>query len=234
MSEQDTKHMLVRDETLGRQAESVLRAMILNGELPAGSRLNEVALSAEMGVSRGPLREAVQRLRGEGLLTVISHRGAYVRTFEAEEIDDLYGLRAALELHAVRLLCRRASAKDVDELEEMLEQTETAMLVEGGQSYPASMDFHMRLVALAGNKALLDRAREVHHQLSLARSMSAKQPVRAQTAITEHQEIVDSLRTGDVQAATDLMEQHLEHARQSALAALGLTTNTPETVKDAP
>lgn len=220
--------MLTRDETLGHQAESVLRAMILSGEIPVGARINEVTLSAELGVSRGPLREAVQRLRGEGLVTVISHRGAFVRTFEVDEIIDLYELRAALELHAIRLLCRRASAKDLSDLDEMLLQTETAMRADGDRVYPQDMDFHMRLVSLAGNQALVARALETHHQLSLARSMSARSPVRAQTAIAEHHAIVESLKRQDVHAATDVMESHLDHARESALAALGLKARDPE------
>ncbi|WP_244929219.1 GntR family transcriptional regulator [Nocardioides sp. W7] len=218
---------LLRAETLGHQAEAVLRNMILRGDIPAGSRLNEVALSAKLGVSRGPLREAVQRLRGEGLVTVVTHRGAFVRTFEAGEIVDLYELRAALELHAIRLACQRVPDAELAELDDLLDETEEVMRTEGGQSYPESMDFHMCLVSLVGNQALLDRALETKNKLSLARSMSARQPVRAQHAISEHQQIVDSLKKRDLHAATDLMQSHLDAARESALKALGLTVKDP-------
>ena len=84
---------LTRDGTFSRRTEVVIRDMILDGTIPPGERLNEVALASALGISRGPLREAIQRLAGEGLLTVISHRGAFVRTFEAREIDELYDMR---------------------------------------------------------------------------------------------------------------------------------------------
>ena len=93
---------LARDATFSQQTEVALREMILAGEIAPGERINEVALAGELGISRGPLREAIQRLVSGGLLTVISHRGAFVRTFTPGEIVDLYGLRSALELHAVR------------------------------------------------------------------------------------------------------------------------------------
>lgn len=225
MSTRATNHTLMRDETLGRQAEAVLRAMILGGEIAPGERLNELALSADLGVSRGPLREAVQRLRGEGLLTVVSHRGAYVRTFEADEIDDLYGVRAALELHAIRILCRRESTEWVGELDAMLHETAAELQVDGAQ-YPQQKDFHLRLVSLAGSPALLERAVETHHQLSLARTISARSPQRARTAIGEHRDIVEALKTRDAATAMDVMEEHLEHARQSARDALGIPAQT--------
>lgn len=222
MTTQPVRHTLTRDETLGRQAEDVLRSMILGGELAAGERLNELALAAALGVSRGPLREAVQRLRGEGLVTVISHRGAFVRTFEVEEIADLYELRAALELHAIRILCASESSDWIDELGTLHQEVEVVMQGAGPQAYPAEKDFHLRLVSLTGNEALMRMAVETHHQLALARSLSARAPARAREAVVEHGEIVDALKRRDLRAATDLMQTHLDHAREGAVAALGL------------
>src|SRR4051794_27841584 len=100
---------LAREDTFVNRTEEVLRERILDGTIRPGERLNEVTLAAALGISRGPLREAIQRLTSEGLLTVISHRGAFVRTFSRAEVVELYELRAALELHAVRLACDRAS-----------------------------------------------------------------------------------------------------------------------------
>ena len=212
---------LTRDGTYSARTETVLREMVLSGDLAPGARLNEVALAAELGISRGPLREAIQRLASGGLLTLISHRGAFVRTFDRSAVVELYELRAAVELHAVRLLCWRASEEDLEDLEAMLVETETRM--RGGQhSYPHELDFHLRLVLLAGNQALMQSAVETHRQLSLARSMSAHQPMRARAAVVEHQDLVMALKARDTHAATDLMQRHIEHSMQGALTALGL------------
>jgi DNA-binding GntR family transcriptional regulator len=219
---------LPRDATYSARTESLLRNMVLDGELAPGERLNEVALANTLGISRGPLREAVRRLASEGLLTLVSHRGAFVRTFSRDEIVELYEVRAALELHAVRLVCQRAGDEDIADLQTMLSETESRMSQDRNRAYPQELDFHLRLVLLAGNQALMDAALASHHQISLARSISAKQPLRARAAVVEHQELVEAMQARDVHTATDLMEEHIGHSRDSALTALGLPTETRE------
>jgi DNA-binding GntR family transcriptional regulator len=222
MRERTRGRELSRDNTFARRTELVLRNMILDGEISQGERLNEVVLAAELGISRGPLREAVQRLASEGLLTVVSHRGSFVRTFKDREIVGLYQVRAALETYAVRLVCRAAREEDYRELDAMLDETQTAIDDAPGHAYPRELDFHLRLVYLAGNEALTTQALAVHNQLSLARSISAQRPVRARAAVVEHREIVDAIKAVDMHAATDLLDRHIEHGMHSALEALRL------------
>ena len=219
------RQALSRDATFSARTETVLRNMILDGELAPGERLNEVALANSLGISRGPLREAVQRLASEGLLSLISHRGAFVRTFGRDEIVELYEVRAAVELHAVRLVCQRATSEDLAELDAMLDETESRM-ERGNHAYPQELDFHLRLVLLAGNQALMSAALENHHQISLARSMSAKQPLRARAAVVEHHDLVEALKARDLHSATDLMDRHIHHSMTGALQALGLPADT--------
>ncbi|WP_070197607.1 GntR family transcriptional regulator [Streptomyces oceani] len=220
MSEYSQKRLLSRN-TFSEATESVLRDMVLGGSLQPGERLNEVSLASSLGISRGPLREAIQRLVSEGLLTVISHRGAFVRTFSRPEIVELYELRGALELHAVRLACARATDAELEDLETMLADTADRMR-DTDPAYPQEPDFHLRLVLLAGNQALMRSALEVQRQLSLARSMSAQRPTRARAAVVEHGDLVAMLRRRDVEEATALMTRHLDHSMDSAIAALGL------------
>ncbi|WP_016909003.1 GntR family transcriptional regulator [Streptomyces xiaopingdaonensis] len=221
MSGADQKRALPRN-TYSKATEDVLRDMILNGDIEPGERLNEVALASELEISRGPLREAVRRLTGEGLLTAVSHRGAFVRTFSRREIVELYELRSALELHAVRLVCTRASDEELDAADAMLSDTQSRISAAEAPGYPQELDFHLRLVELTHNRALHRAAVEVHRQLSLARSMSAKRPTRARAAVVEHSDLVAVLRAREVDRATALMTRHLDHSMESAIAALGL------------
>ncbi len=230
MPELDNKRLLPRDNTFSQATGSVLRDMILDGSLRPGERLNEVMLAAALGISRGPLREAIQRLASEGLLTVVSHRGAFVRNFSRHEIGELYELRAALELHAVRLAGARASERELDELDAMLVDTESRIRASDAKAYPSELDFHLRLVLLAANPALMRSALEVHRQLYLARSMSAKRPTRAREAVAEHGELVAVLRERDADRAHDLMTRHLDRSRRSAMEALGLPETEDERV----
>lgn len=211
---------LTRDGTFSQRTEAVVREMILDGSIPPGERLNEVAIASALGISRGPLREAIQRLAAEGLLTVISHRGAFVRTFEKRQVDELYDLRTAIEVHAARLVCERATLEQLEQLDEFVSVTGEAM---ADGRYPPERDFHDRLLSLADSGALERAARETQAQISLARSMSGSRPARAKEALGEHADIVSALQSRSADDAARLVQEHLDHARLSAMTALGFT-----------
>src|SRR3954465_2999259 len=103
----------VENLTLWQRVYDHLRSEILAGHLEPGTELAEVALSEQLGVSRGPLREAIGRLAAEGLVTVRPRRGAVVRSLSKEEFVELYQVREALELMAVRLAVPRLTADDL-------------------------------------------------------------------------------------------------------------------------
>lgn len=214
--------LLTRDATYSQRTENVLRDLILRGELKAGERLNEVALAESLGISRGPLREAVQRLASEGLLRTVSHRGSFVRTFERSEIIELYELRAALEMHVVRLVCERASDEDLRSLAPFISNTASALENAPEGAYPNDLDLHLRLMELAGNAAIERSLIETQQQIRLARSISAQQPSRAKAALTEHSALVELILRRDATEAAAVMRTHLSEARDSAISALGL------------
>jgi DNA-binding GntR family transcriptional regulator len=203
----------------GRSLE-VLRDMILDGTLAPGERLNEVHLSQALGISRGPLREAIQRLASEGLVEAVTHRGVYVRSFSARELSDFYELRIALETHAVRLAARYAPQERIDEVGRMLDDTESSMGPDSTGSYPADPDFHARLVRLAANPPLIQALTDVGRKIQLARARSAHQPRRARTALDEHRTIVAALADRDGDHAATLLEAHLASSLNNALAVL--------------
>lgn len=216
---------LSRDGTFSQRTEAVLRDMIIDGRLVPGERLNEVSLAAALGISRGPLREAIQRLSSEGLLRVVSHRGAFVRTFEKAEVEELYDVRAALEMYVTRLVCERASDADIAELRSMIEATAASMTDEPGQTgggYPGERDLHARLLALGGHTEIERVLQETQRQISLARSMSAKAPARAREALAEHEDLVTAIEARDGDKAAAIMRLHLQRACEGAVNALGL------------
>lgn len=213
---------LSRNGTFSQRTEELLREMILDGRLPAGERLNEVALANALGISRGPLREAIQRLASEGLLTVVSHRGAFVRTFARAEVEELYDVRAALEMYVVRLVCERASDADIVEVRAMLDETAASMEDAPSAAYPEGRDLHARLLALGGHAEIQRVLQETQRQISLARSMSAKAPARAREALVEHEDLVTAIEARDGDKAAAIMRLHLQRACEGAVNALGL------------
>ncbi|WP_022884732.1 GntR family transcriptional regulator [Glaciibacter superstes] len=215
--------------TYSRQTEAVLREMVLDGTLTPGERLNEVALSAALGISRGPLREAIQKLVGEGLLRVQSHRGAYVREYEPREIIELYEMRAALELYAVRLAVERASDTDLERVHNILLQSSDSP---GHQPQPgpyvAELDFHQQLVELAGNSIISANCLEMNRRLYPPLSRTPRDPQRVQNAVAEHQRVMTALRSRSRAGASAAMEQHLANSMRNSLVVLGLETVTLE------
>src|ERR1700754_719286 len=93
--------------TLRGQAYDILKRQLLSGEMRPGERVNEVVMAARLGISRGPLREAIRNLEQEGLLTAAPHRGTYVRELNEEEAAELQEVRLALETAAACRLARR-------------------------------------------------------------------------------------------------------------------------------
>lgn len=219
MSEQ-TPAKLGRLATYAGRSLEVLRGMILDGKLAPGERLNEVHLSQALGISRGPLREAIQRLASEGLVEAVTHRGVYVRSFTPHELTDFYELRIALETHAVRLAARHAPQQRIDELTHLLDHTETSMGNDATRAYPADQDFHARLAALAAKPPLITALTEVDRKIQLARARSANQPHRARTALDEHRAIVAALATRNGDHAATLLEAHLTSSLTNAVAVL--------------
>ena len=204
-------------ETFSGRAVDVLREMVLLGQLPPGQRLNEVELANALGISRGPLREAIQRLRSEGLLTAVSGRGAYVRTFTADELRDLYEVRIALETHAVRLAGQKigtGAASDLGTLVDAADPETTEY------SHSLDLDFHRKLAALAENEALVHAITEIHQQVQLALSRPSQLAGRAEQSHDRHREILDHLAEGRAEKAAAVLSEHLRHSLDKGIEVL--------------
>lgn len=203
-----------RQETYATLVQKELREMILDGRLPAGSRINEVELAEAFQVSRGPLREAVQRLYAEGLLVAHKHRGAFVRNISATELRNLYSVRIGLETWALRSGARDANSDQLDGLRILLDETKSALRHEA--EYPRDLDFHRHLVGIADNERLSEVHESVLQQIQIARSKSARQPLRASAAIAEHEQVLVALLEGRIDDAIEALETHLWASLESA------------------
>ena len=197
-------------------AEQYLRQAILDGTFVAGERLNEVLIADELGISRGPLREAIQRLASEGLLKQVRNKGAFVPKVHRRELGDLYEARIALEVRAVKLVASVHSERHASELSALLDETTTALEAGDATAYPPDLDFHRAIIAMAGNDVLARFASEVQARIQLARARSARDPIRAGVALQEHRDIVRALMAGEVDLACALMESHLHHSFENA------------------
>jgi DNA-binding GntR family transcriptional regulator len=197
-------------------AVTMVREMVLDGRLEPGQRVNEVELAENLGISRGPLREAIQRLASEGLFTVRSHRGATVKDFGLDELRELYEVRLALESFAIRSESAARKREALDSLSKLLDETRQVLAAGGAQPYPRELDFHRQIVALSGNSALVEMHGLTLQKIELARSRSAKDPQRAREALLEHEAILRALHDGNQEVAAETLIAHLSHSLHSA------------------
>lgn len=203
--------------TLTHQVEEKLRRQIVRGDRPIGSRLNEAEIAASLDVSRGPVREALQRLARDGLVVIEPHRGASVRSLNQDEVVDLFAVRIALESEAAWIAARRISDEDAEALTQMQHQTETAVAVEDDGAFPDVIDLHKFIASAAGNSRLAAAVQQVNQELRLVRSRSGASAHRAEEALREHQALVDALRSRDGEAARLCMRRHLEASLANTL-----------------
>ena len=203
--------------TLSQRVYEHLRDEILADHLLPGTELSEVALSKELAISRGPIREAMGRLAAEGLITMRPRRRAEVRSLTPQELIDAYQVREALEVMAVRLLIPRVTEAHLARLEELIDQM-AAHSAEGAvrEFFAANVSFHELLCELSGNPKL----QEVHHRLEgeIGRFQNRTLALRGNMddSLTEHRAILAAIRLGDADRAAALTADHIRRAAAQA------------------
>jgi DNA-binding GntR family transcriptional regulator len=191
-----------------------IRSDIIEGVLTPGAQLHEVELAASFGVSRGPVREALQRLIQEGLLRSEAHRGVFVPVMSVDDIEDIYLAREALESAAVRRITatsRAASAyKALDKVVRGMESAEKA----GDWKTVASrdLDFHTALVAAAASARLDRMFTTVISETRLCLSMLTSAPDARDDLVEEHRQISEMIHAEDTVGAIAALTQHFDDA----------------------
>jgi DNA-binding GntR family transcriptional regulator len=200
--------------TLWQRVYDYLRAEILADRLAPGTLLQEVALARLLGVSRGPVREALGRLAAEGLVTVRPRRGAVVRELSSEEFVEAYQLREALETMAVRLAVPRLTAGDHAGLEALVERmAEHAEAGDVHAFFEANAAFHQAFVDAAGNRMLEEAYRQLLSQIDRYRLRSLQLRGDMRRSIAEHRAILRAVRAGNVEKAVHLVSEHIRVPR---------------------
>ncbi len=196
--------------TLTEQVLEALRKAILEDRYPPGTELQEVALADSYGVSRGPIREALNRLSAEGLVTIRPRRGAVVTGLSKQEFLEAYQVREALEVLAVKLTVERADDELVAQLEQYVSDMDEAAAADDIDSFfDLNSSFHKEFIEASGNR----RLQEVHAQVigTMGRYRRRSLVLRGdlRPSIEEHRQIVEAVRKGDPDEAAELLAHHI-------------------------
>ena len=198
------------NQTLWERVYLYLKQEILESRMPPGTVISEVPLSEALGVSRGPIREALGRLAAEGLVTVTPRKGTVVTALTKRDFLEAYQVREALEALAVTLAVPRLTADDFAELERLMDEMDLRA-AEGDVTafFDANAAFHEHFVVASGNAKLLEMYRLLIGQMGPYRRPSAALRGSLAVSIAEHTKIMDAVRSRGSQATADLVLDHI-------------------------
>ena len=205
--------------TIADRVFDELRAAIVEGAIPAGSKISEPEMAGRYGISRGPLREAMRRLESANLVERRPNIGARVITLTSEQLLEIYLIREALEGLAARLAAERMSEAAVQELKALLVRHRREVAREHGQAYfqkEGDMDFHYRIAQGTANRRLTGiLCNDLYHLARMYRCQFGMGSDRALEALKEHELVVDAIADRDGEMAELLMRRHIRASRQS-------------------
>lgn len=184
----------------------------MDGTFASGAQLGEADLAERLEVSRGPVREALQRLIQEGLLRSEPHRGVFVIDLGADEIDDIYLARGAVERSAVRVLLQDGDPKVFDRLDKLLERMAKAA-ERDNWSAVADLDlqFHEVLVEASGSKRLVRMFSTLIVETRMCMGQLEQAYPARHALVEEHRELFEEIRKGD-ESALETIDRHFTNA----------------------
>ena len=217
MSFAQTLNVLKR-HSLPSLVQDEIERMLRQGTFSPGDALRESSLATQLGVSRGPIREAFRSLEEKGWVRVEKNRGVFVRTITRQEADDIYEVRSTLEKLIITRLSREPERLKDSGLPELLTQAEKlAAKADFARCHVLNVQFHERLAELSGNDTLLHTYRRLVNELSLFRQeahASCSDASSLQRSVFDHREIFEALLLGDKRSAMYALKRHVEESRK--------------------
>lgn len=206
---------LLQTSSLSSVVQGELERMILSGELAPGEKLTEMALATRLGVSRGPLREAFRMLEEAGLVRTEKNRGVFVRDIPIDEAVEIFDLRAAMDELVGRQLAAAITPAQLKEIRGLVDQMEKAVKADDARGYHLlNLQFHDRLVEMAGNRKLTAIYRKLIKELSLFRRLNLADGWLLPVSAGEHRGIVKAIASGDPAAAGQAMFDHVMESKE--------------------
>lgn len=193
---------------------------LANGELRPGQWLRERTLAQSMGISRTPVREALNKLAAEGLVRLERNRGAQVVEWTREQILEIYGLRSATEAFVASVAARKIDYLALSKLEENLAQYEH-VIAQGdatrGRLYELNNEFHSIILGATNNDTLIYLASGVINLPLARRTFLRYSDHDLKRSVAQHRELIEVLRDGDSEATSMLMHVHNMTAQRALL-----------------
>ncbi|QKW23014.1 GntR family transcriptional regulator [Kitasatospora sp. NA04385] len=214
MADLKPRNLISVQERLRDQVAHALRAALISGELRPGVVYSAPTLAADFGVSATPVREAMLDLAREGLVEAVRNKGFRVTELSDRDLDEFTEIRALIEIPTVGRVARTATAEQLEALRPQARAIVSAARKHDLIGYlEADRQFHLDLLALAGNARLVETVGDLRKRSRLYGLNRLDQQGELVTSAEEHLELLDVLLTGDAEAAQECMARHLGHVR---------------------
>ncbi len=215
--------------TLPTAVAERLRDMIIEGELPAGTRLNERALCARLQVSRTPLREAFRLLSADGLVHMQPNRGAQVAALSLDDVRQSFEVMGSLEALAGELACRHVTDREIVEIRALTFEMQACHAREDLSSYyHINREIHDRINAAARNTLLTEVYRNINLRLQNLRFRSNLNHDKWDSAMREHLDMAQALEARDGAQLARIMRDHLQRKGETVLEDLRQQAAAPQ------
>ena len=214
---------LLQSSSLTSVVGKEIERQILHGELAPGAKLIEATLAAQLGVSRGPVREAFRMLEEAGLVRQEKNRGVFVRHVALDEAMEIYELRAMMEEAVGRALAAAITPAQLKTLHALVDAMGQAVKAGDTDAYHLlNLDFHDKLVEFSGKRKLTAIYRQLINELSLFRRLNLADEKMMPLSASEHDAILKAIASGDSERAGRAMREHVLESRDRTLR-----NNTP-------
>jgi len=219
----------IERRNLGSDVYRVLRDRILKREMHPGEKLSDLRLSAELGVSRTPIREALHQLVQDGVVVAEPNRGFFVATFTRADLEEIFDLRCALESFALRKVAAHdftpeytRALKELDRISTLIAEADTdeKRLAAANAFLEVDQGFHSWMVEQAGNQRLSSIVTGLWAQIAVFQKAGTEIPGWMEIATDQHRRIVELLLDDEVDAAVAALEDHILDMKTRVLADL--------------
>ena len=215
---------IARPVPLRQSVYEAILDMIVERTLRPGQHLVENELAVMLGVSRQPVREALQWLKNDGWVDLRPGHGAFVHAPSVEEADQLLAVRALLETESARLAATHATPAEIAQLREICRQGVAALKSDDLASMvAANADLHAAVAQFSGNRVLVELASQVDRRVRWYYTPIAR--TRGEQSWQEHAALIDAIEAGDSERAAKVMHDHTEHTRRAYLESTAAESN---------
>lgn len=190
------------------QAYEYLYNGILNMELPLGSPISELQISAALNISRSPIREAIKRMQAEGLVTCHPNRGTFVVDFSRQDMEEIFELRIMFESYALRRACENMDIKTIEKLEQEINSLNEDS--EPSEYFEYNRHLHRAIINCGGNERMSRFFRILAIQLNIINRITAEDPECFVNVKRQHLQIVQAIKQRDYESARKHLVGHLQ------------------------